>query len=272
MNERKFCRKCGASNTLKAVFCAHCGETFSAQSPSHISPQEPPYLEDVILNKIRGFFLPVTGKKILVGGVVLVLLIVAAGAMASASNSPGVTSSVTPTPVPTVAPTAEATVKATPTAEATVKATPTPEPTSAPTATPAPTAAPTAAPSGGSAVARMPPAELSLFDSIMTDKDYTVVTPLAYKEDTVDHFPMYQGMMTKDGYVFSFTLIQTDSPSHAQAVFQNSVTVCKGLGYSGDTQGDGSWYGTKTSDTGTPQAALVMPPGSDNTVITLLGE
>ena len=78
--------------------------------------------------------------------------------------------------------------------------------------------------------------------------------------------------MTKDGYVFSYTLIQADSPSHAQAVFQNSVTACKGLGYSGDTKGDGSWYGTKTSDTGTPQAALVMPPGSDNTVITLLGE
>jgi hypothetical protein len=78
-------------------------------------------LEDKILNKIRGLLLPVTGKKILVGGVLLVLLIVAVGAMASPSSSGGATSTVTPIPDSTVAPTAEATAtKATPTATPTL--------------------------------------------------------------------------------------------------------------------------------------------------------
>ena len=187
--------------------------------------------------------------------VVLLLVFGFLGCVTSSSNSS-----------PSVAPSATATVTAK--TVATVKPVATAKPTAAPTAQP------TAVPSGpaGEVGTPLTADQLAAFDSMMTAKGYTVITPLAQKGDTSDHFPMYQGMMTKDGYVFVYTIIQTDSPSHAQAEFQNAITISQGLGYSGSTQGDGSWYGTKVSDSGNPQAALVMPPGDDNTVIQLMGE
>jgi hypothetical protein len=115
MADQKYCRNCGTPNLPYAKYCANCGEAFSALSSQHLSPQEAPYFEDEILNKIRGLLLPVTGKKILAGGVLLVLLIMIVSAMASPSNSGGATSTVTLTPASTVAPTAKATAtKATP--------------------------------------------------------------------------------------------------------------------------------------------------------------
>ncbi|MGZ4929306.1 MAG: hypothetical protein ACXV76_13715, partial [Halobacteriota archaeon] len=91
-DEQKYCRYCGAANSTRAAFCAKCGGAFSTQSSQHLSPQDPPYLEDEIVNKIRGLLLPVTGKKILAGGVLLVFLIIIVSAMASPSSSGGATS------------------------------------------------------------------------------------------------------------------------------------------------------------------------------------
>ena len=205
------------------------------------------------------------------GVIVIVVLLLVFGFLgcvtSSSNNSPSVAP---PTATATVTAKTVATVK--PVAKPTVKPTATPVATPEPTAQP--TAQPTAAPSGpaGEVGTPLTSDQLSAFDSMMTAKGYTVITPLAQKGDTADHFPMYQGMMTKDGYVFVYTIVQTDSPSHAQAEFQNAITISQGMGYSGSTQGDGSWYGTKVSDSGNPQAALVMPPGDDNTVIQLMGE
>ena len=119
----------------------------------------------------------------------------------------------------------------------------------------------------------MTPDQLSVVDQSMTAKGYTVITPLASKGRTADGYPMYQGMMTKDGYVFAFTVVQTDSSGHAQSMFDNAIVVFRGMGYSGSMQDDGSWYGTKTSsDTGALQGAIVMPPTDNNWIVTVLGE
>jgi hypothetical protein len=191
-------------------------------------------------------------KRGLICLVAVTLLIGIAGCTSSNSN-------------PTVAPSEAAT--ATPVATAT--------PTAKPVATQKPVATPaaTAPPSPGSSVSVMTPTELSAVDQSMTAKGYTVITPLASKGRTADGYPMYQGMMTKDGYVFAFTVVQTDSSGHAQGMFDNAIVVFRGMGYSGSMQDDGSWYGTKTSsDTGALQGAIVMPPTDNNWIVTVLGE
>jgi hypothetical protein len=140
MNEQKYSRYCGAANLLKAAFCANCGRSFApSQSPQHISGKdEPPYLEDEILNKVRRLVLPITGKKTLLGGAILVILFysarIAGGWFNTANNAGAAT--VTPTPIATAtyAPSAE-TPTSNPTAQATSK------PTATPKATPDNTAA-----------------------------------------------------------------------------------------------------------------------------------
>jgi hypothetical protein len=220
------------------VFCANCGESFTSQSPQPIAGEAPTYLEDEILNKIRGLFLPVTGKKILVGGVLLVVLIMAVGAMASPSNSGGATSTATPTPAPTVAPTAKVTVKATP-AKVTVKATPTPEPTAAPTATPEATAtpAPTAVPTLSSFYGLLVehPASVSgddLSGQINKDENllHTLDTP--FHRATIDGRDVYIGVIVADnGQKLTYYMFPLGSFSEARAAQSAYVKQFEATGF-----------------------------------------
>jgi len=150
-------------------------------------------------------------------------------------------------------------------------ATPTERPATVPSAAPMPEA--TAKPSSsGLAVPVMTRAELSLIDQNLTKKGYMVITPLAYKSNTADGFSLYHGRITKAGYGFAFSVIQADSYSHAQGVFETSVTFCKNIGYVGSVRDDWTWYGTKTSDSGALKSALVMPPTESNLVMTVFVE
>jgi hypothetical protein len=225
MNEHKYCRFCGTSNLLKAAFCANCGKSFPSQSPQHIADEKPPYLEDEILNKVRGLVLPLTGKKILVGGVVIMLLIVfagIAGGWSGPSNGPATPiPTLTPTvsvetPSPTPAPTAKATVKATPTA--------TPTTTETPTATPAPTATPTLSSFYGLLVEH--PASVSGDDqSGKINEERTSIHQLAepFHRATIDGRDVYIGKIVTDSgqtqKIYLFPLGTYDEARAAQAAY-----------------------------------------------------
>jgi hypothetical protein len=177
-------------------------------------------LEDEILNKIRGLLLPVTGKKILVGGVLLVLLIVAVAAMASPSNSGGATSTVTPTPASTVAPTAEAT--ATPAA---------PKATSKPTATPKPSNT-------------LTQAQLTTLDSGMAAKGYTITQPLHYDHIASDGATVYSGKMEKSGVSYNYEWMIYKDAASADNGFDTAVNTLQTMGFSGTYDSINQWTGT----------------------------
>ena len=152
-------------------------------------------------------------------------------------------------------------------------ATPTVTPDNSVASTPAPVVStPQAQPSAKStSVTPLTSDQLSTLNSGMEAKGYTIVDPLAQKGSTPDGYPIYQGLMTKAGTTYGFTIVQTDSSSHATAEMAIVISTTQGLGYSGTTQSDGSWYGTMTSSDGNLMGAYIML-GSDNEVIQVLGE
>jgi hypothetical protein len=179
-------------------------------------------LEDEILDKIRGLLLPVTGKKILVGGVLLVLLIMVVSAMASPSNSGGATSTATPTPASTVAPTG------------------TPAATTPPQATATPTEA------KGKALTQ---AQLTTIENGMVSDGYTITQHLTRNGTASDGSPMYTGQMTKDGFTFDHMIISCANSASANNNYQNVISLIQAEGFTGSSTGTNQWTGTMTDAT-----------------------
>lgn len=240
MADQKYCPNCGTPNRPDAKFCAKCGGAFSALSSQHLSPQEAPYLEDEILNKIRGLLLPVTGKKILAGGVLLVLLIMIVSAMASPSNSGGGAGTVTPTLASTVAPTARVTVKATPTARATPS------------------------------VKRLTQAQLDAGEASMTNDGYTITQHLAYKETYADGTLVYTGkMISPDGYDTAYQLMVYKDQTSADAGLTNSVGILQSMGFSGSYSDAYSWTGAMMSNGQALGSGAVESTGGSPYMVTV---
>jgi hypothetical protein len=155
---KKLCTSCKLILPGEFRYCPMCGEPVTDRAaPAHALPYEPP-LEDenpLLVERLGG---ALTGRRLIIIGVVVAVLLVIAGAVvlsqrpqstpiAVASATPTPSPSPTPTPfvptptpfVPTptpFVPTATPFPTATPLPTATPTSTPTATPTSTPTATP----------------------------------------------------------------------------------------------------------------------------------------
>jgi len=132
MDEKKFCRFCGAHLREGAKFCTNCGAIITRLSTQ---PTGPPTLLSDIESLWRRFGLQRQKKpyKIVAGAMVGILILFILAAVAPTSNTANQGGTVQSTPVPSATPMK----KITPTPSATPKptTTPTPAPTSAPTPT-----------------------------------------------------------------------------------------------------------------------------------------
>ena len=153
--------------------------------------------------------------------------------------------------------------------------TPTTQPTAVPTAAPTaqPTAVPTAtppAPKAPDSTGTLTPAQLTTIESSMESSGYTVIEHLKFVEVTGNGWNLYQGMFSKAGTVYGVSIVQTSSSANAKTEMPTEVSVVQSMGFTGSYGTNGSWSGSKLSDSGSPEGCAVIVSGSS--VITTFAE
>lgn len=255
MNGQKYCTNCGAVNLENDAFCTNCGKVFT--SPSTSPPPAPPPSTSPGSAGYQSPFAPppkpprrLDNRYVLLGIVVVVLLVIVVAAAFSSFSSPKTSTSVN-TPSPTVQ---------------AATAAPTGQPTTQPTATPTVTRIATPA-----ANAPLSSSDLSTIESSLQGDGYTITQHFARNGTSSDGYPMYDGVMTKNGMTYSVIVVQTDSAAHAQSELGTAVTAVKGQGFSGSYTDATTWSGSMIAqDTGSPIGASVLVSGN-NVIVTIGG-
>jgi hypothetical protein len=101
----------------------------------------------------------------------------------------------------------------------------------------------------------------------MDSQGYIATQHLARNGSTPDGYPIYNGMFAKDGISYYAIIIQTGSPSAAQAYLPTAVSNVEAVGFTGSYNADGSWSGSMVQN-GSPLGAGVLVSG--NVVIQML--
>jgi hypothetical protein len=233
MEEKKNCKYCAAILPISAKFCPWCGNFLTGQHLSQTTNQdELPYLEDELLDKFRGLFLPVTGKKILLAGIAFFVLIYFAG-IAGGWSSPQ-SQTVQPISVPSATPTSE-------------------HSTITPTSTPKPSV---------STGARDDKA--AKLEEILTKQGKTVVTPFT-KTVNENGNDVYTGTFKDGKYFYQATIEVCKSPTESASRFSEKVAQLKSKGFS--TYGNTSkelWIGQNVNSNQSVEVKQFT--GSDNTL------
>jgi len=236
MDEQKYCRYCGAVNPTRAIFCAQCGREFTSASagvvrPTSPSPPPPPSTPQPSpppppRKESDVLGIRITRKRIAAGFIVLLLI----GAVVVALGGGGSNSSNPGVVTPSAAP----------------------------------TAAPTAQPSAG--ITPLTSAQLAKFESNLEGQGDTITRHFTQNGTTPDGYPIYNGMMTKDGVTYGGIIVQTDSTASALLYMPTAVSIVENNGFTGSYNADGSWSGFNSDLV----AASVGQSG--NVVITVLGQ
>jgi len=114
---------------------------------------------------------------------------------------------------------------------------PSPSASNVPTATPEPTAQPSAG------TTPLTSAQLATFEYNLEGQGYTITQQFKQNGTTPDGYPIYNGMLTKDGVTSASIIVQTDSTESALLYMPTAVSLVENNGFAGSYDTDGSWSG-----------------------------
>jgi hypothetical protein len=210
MDEKRFCRFCGAHLIEGAKFCTNCGAIVTKPP---IQPAEPRGLWSYVQSLWSRFWATSATKqpyKIMAGGVVVLLILLVLGTAASSSNTGNPASAVQSKPLPTAA--APTKVAITPTA--------TPKPVTTPTPLPKP-----------------------VDYSAQISATYRVYLITPFYKTTVNGREAYVGDVSDNGVLIHFIIYPTKTLADATNYKEQLIQSYKAQGYKTYKITEDAWYG-----------------------------